>query len=314
MGIPAREHAHGKVRIVGAESMSRSRHPGTDARDHADERHRAARSGLLLIGREPHGHRSPDGAEPRAPASDRSAIRVALRTRCRRGQAPLRPRRRKDCPHPPCSRGSCRREDAGAHAPRLRPATAGPCAPQPGRETPERIGAPDPATPSMQQRAIHARLPALHLEARMDQLASIGVVNAHRDLAVARTPHEPLVDGERADGRGHVAAVGAVVDAGPVHGDLGEGVVHVRIERGWAARSRKPWRAMRYRRPCRRAAAHADRGFPGRPGKSAPTPQCRRASPGDGTEVPSRCRRGRIRQEACAQTRSGGGGPGAREL
>jgi hypothetical protein len=82
------------------------------------------------------------------------------------------------------------------------------------------------------QRPIHARLPAQHLEARVDQLARVGVVNAHRDLTVARSGQEPLVDSERADGRRHVAAVCAVVDGRPVHRDLRERVVDVRVGAG----------------------------------------------------------------------------------
>ena len=74
-----------------------------------------------------------------------------------------------------------------------------------------------------------------HRKARGDDLAGIGVVDAHQRLAVARAGHQALVIGEGAHGRAHVAAVAGEIDAVIDHADLGERVVDVGIGAGRGA-------------------------------------------------------------------------------
>ena len=84
----------------------------------------------------------------------------------------------------------------------------------------------------------------------MDDLAGVGVVDAHRGHVAVRRRHQSLVHREGADGRRHVAAVAAVVDLRLPHLDLGEGVVHV-----GAGNGRRPYDADLGQRG--HAAAHA---------------------------------------------------------
>ena len=64
----------------------------------------------------------------------------------------------------------------------------------------------------------------------MDDLAGIGVENAHRGLRrIGSDWHDALIDGERPHGRAHIAAIAIVIDAGVLDADLGECVIDIGI-------------------------------------------------------------------------------------
>jgi hypothetical protein len=71
----------------------------------------------------------------------------------------------------------------------------------------------------------------VHREAGVEQPAGVGVVDADQRRPVGAGT-EALVDRERPDGRGQVAAVGPEVDHRPVHRHLGEGVVDIGVGPG----------------------------------------------------------------------------------
>jgi hypothetical protein len=62
-----------------------------------------------------------------------------------------------------------------------------------------------------------------------DDLAGVGVKDADARLRPRRRGHEPLVERERADRRGHVAACAREIDDALAHRDLGEGVLDVGV-------------------------------------------------------------------------------------
>ena len=104
-------------------------------------------------------------------------------------------------------RVSSRRCPVGSSRPVLAP---------PGSRNSSLIGAAVPATPSIAKSPSAASAPPLDREAREDDLAGVGVVDAHRRFAIGRAGDQPSSIGERADRGGHVAAVAAVIDFGGI--------------------------------------------------------------------------------------------------
>ena len=98
--------------------------------------------------------------------------------------------------------------------------------------------------------AVHRRQFAVHGETRDDDLAGIGIVDANHGVGALGRRDEPLIDGEGADGGGHVAAIAAGIDGGFPHQDLDEGVIDI----GVGAARRADDADLRQRRY---AAAHA---------------------------------------------------------
>jgi hypothetical protein len=78
------------------------------------------------------------------------------------------------------------------------------------------------------QIAVHRGAPVPQRERGADELARVGVEDAH-DSGVAVGAEQALVDREGADGGRHVAAVAAVVHGGFADLHLGEGVVDVGV-------------------------------------------------------------------------------------
>ncbi len=99
----------------------------------------------------------------------------------------------------------------------------------PGSRNSSRIGAALPATPSISMSPVAASAPLLDRKACDDDLRGIGVVNADRGFAVRGSRYQSFVERERPDRRGHVAAIGAVIDEGVAHADLRKGVVDIGV-------------------------------------------------------------------------------------
>ena len=92
-----------------------------------------------------------------------------------------------------------------------------------------RISAAGKVTPSSSKSPSSTTSAAAHRDVRDDALADVGLPDAHHRDAVARRLDQALGHGERADGRGEVAAVARPVDERLVDRDLAEEVVDVAV-------------------------------------------------------------------------------------
>ena len=72
-------------------------------------------------------------------------------------------------------------------------------------------------------------LTVLGLDVGNDDLFRIGIVDANGGDPLLCLD-QPLLNGEGTDARGNVSAVTFVAHQGLVHADLGEGVIHIRVE------------------------------------------------------------------------------------
>src|SRR5690606_9584045 len=128
------------------------------------------------------------------------------------------------------------------------------------------------------QRAAHRGAPALEREARDDQLAGVGVVDAHAGFGAARRGHQPLVDREGPDRRRHVAAVARIVDRRLRHRHLRERVVDI----GPGMRRRADHAHLGQRS---QPASHAVELAPGRVGRAHRSQEDRRPAPPLGRQI-----------------------------
>ena len=263
--------------------------PGSGPRAARHARRAVARPTASGVAARPIATPPAGGCGPAAP-SGRRRPRSPPAFRRRSGRGRLRRRRPPGWPHPPAWRAATEAAisststtcPVGSSARGLRAA---------GREEIEpdaRAGAGHAGDGEV---APHLRAAVPHREAGVDELARVDLVDAHQRPRRPRRGTSPSSTAKGPTAAERLPQLSLPIHHRPVHRDLGEGVVHIRVRMGRRADDDAPWTARKCRRPCRRAAARTGPGCRAPRAGCGPPPRAPQAGPARGRTRPWRSRR-----------------------